>query len=297
MERQIDVLSMSLLMILCSSTGDSVSALWKHFWRNATCYEDLPNACKPLLPWVAAKLELFRIPYDSAHLPSDLTPAQLLGKRRHAWASKAINRQKAFQWSSILSSAGIDHCFIKGIACTAYNPLAQLGRPASDVDLFVDQTNWSHALKLLISLNDFLSCQSPTAQTLGGRTVEIHAISLEGKSCDLDLHRHPIPGFMHELQPFIFTRNFQFVDGLPLPSLADHLAICTLHAFAPSNLRDHSYLKYLADVLPSLGQLSAEDFVTYSRQVSCHESDTNALEQVLLLDAQVRANFRSSGLD
>lgn len=278
-----------LIQILSSSNKQVAIYLWNNLWSISPSYEDLDESCKPLVHWAAAKLEDSGIKIRTLSLPFDLTLKQLIGKIRHAWASNAIQLKKAQKYTEVLSSVGCTSVILKGVSSSIYDSVAKRGRTSQDVDLWIEPSFWSIAETALQNSGLFDSCNSLIREldSQPERLVEVHAVDYFGPHGTLDLHQHPIPGFMSDLSPFKWLSPLKRNNNLYVPSLNDHLAISCLHAFTDYNRRTKGYLKYLADVLPFLSRLDNDSRARFNFQLETHGHHSQVKGQIWYLHREL----------
>lgn len=274
-----------LIQILSSSNKQVAMYLWDNLWSISTSYEDLDESCKPLVHWAAAKLEDSGVKLATLSLPFDLTLKQLIGKIRHAWASNAIQLKKAQRYTEILSNAGCTPVVLKGVSSSIYDSVAKRGRTSQDVDLWIEPSFWCIADNALQKSGLFHSRNTLIREldSQPKRLVEVHAVDYFGSHGTLDLHQHPIPGFMSDLTSFKWLSPLKMHHNLYVPSLHDHLAISCLHAFTDYNRKTNGYLRYLADVLPFLSRLDNDSRARFNFQLETHGRHSQVKGQIWYL--------------
>ena len=278
-----------LIQILSSSNKLLAMYLWNNLWSISSSYEDLDESCKPLVHWAAAKMEGSGIKIAALTLPFDLSLKQLIGKIRHAWASNAIQFKKAQNYTQILSDVGCTPVILKGVASSVYDAVAKRGRTSQDVDIWIEPSFLCIADHALQNSDHFHS-RNTLIRELDShpkRLVEVHAVDYFGSHGTLDLHQHPIPGFMSDLAPFKWLSPLQINHNLFVPSLHDHLAISCLHAFTDYNRKTKGYLRYLADVLPFMSRLDKDSRAKFNFQLETHGHHSQVKGQIWYLHAEL----------
>lgn len=293
--RKLTTTSWILLQLLATDQPELALSLWCHLWSIVEGYESLPEACKPLIHWAVAALEAGGISLKTLPLPGDLSEAQLRGKLRHAWAGNALHASRARRWISVLNQAGCPAVAIKGLVAASQGGVARRGRTAHDVDLWVPEPLWLIAQSALQASGCFESWQLDQQHASDGSMKSVHAVEYSGSNGLLDLHRHPLPGFMDQLKSFVWSSSFRRINGLTMPSLPDHLALMTLHAFSFNNLKSDGYLRCLADVLPWLKLLDSTDRCQFDDQLLEHGAHSQVRGQIWRLHAELQNRLKAGG--
>ena len=281
MSLHIDASTLTLLGLVCATDSIVIARLWRKLWTQCPTFEALPPGSKELLPIAASHLQELGLTLAELPFPADLSSSVLLGKCKAIWARNVLVLRKAQTWSRLLRDAGVDAVAIKGVTSISRDRVLGKGRQTLDVDLLILLEQWDLAEQTLMRSGYFHSCDAPQQWSEGRGWVSIHAQHWRGDGVDLDLHRHPQPGFLTDLAPFAFLQNpVRDRYGILTPQAGDHVAILLLHAFTHANAASEACFRYFAEALRSTPTLRSSDHAALAHQLRQHDNGTRIQKQM-----------------
>lgn len=284
MSQRIHESTLTLLALVCATNPSVIERLWRELWASCSSYEALPSGSKELLPIAASHLQALGCSLAELPFPADLSSNVLLGKCKAIWARNTLVLNKAERWSRLLRDAGVEAVAIKGVVSISRDPVLARGRQTLDVDLFVPPEQWDLAEEVLKRSREFREYDAPVQWSEGRGWMHLHAQHWRGDGIDLDLHRHPRPGFLEDsrayalIQPCLREQN-----GITQPQTGDHIAIQLMHAFSHTNAASGASFRYIVEALRWLPELYSRDHEAMKVQLALHDNGTKAQKQILHL--------------
>jgi len=272
--------TLTLLALVCATNPSVIERLWRELWASCSSYEALPSGSKELLPIAASHLQELGCSLAELPFPADLSNNLLMGKCKAIWARNALVLGKAQRWSQMLQDAGVEAVAIKGVASISRDPVLARGRQTLDVDLLIPPDQWQVAEDVLKQSGDFCEYDAPIQWCEGRGWVHVHAQHWRGNGIDLDLHRHPQPGFLEDMRPFGWMQpRRKEGNGILTPEAGDHYAIGLMHAFSAPNARSGASFRYIAETLRHFRSLDYLDHKSLEDQLALHDHGTKAFKQ------------------
>ena len=282
MSQRIHESTLKLLALVCTSNPSAFVRLWRALWASCPSYEALPTGSKELLPIAASHGQAMGVSLAALPFPASLSSPVLLGKCKAICAGTALVLSKAKRWSALLREAGVEAVAIKGVASISRDPVLNRGRQTLDVDLLIPPGQWQIAEEALKQSGDFREYDAPIQWSEERGWVHVHAQHWRGDGVDLDLHRHPQPGFLEDSRPFaLMQTNQKDQPGLTQPQAGDHIAILLMHAFSHTNAASGACFRYIAEALRALPALQTSDDAAIEKQLSLHDKGIKAKKQML----------------
>jgi len=284
MSQRIHASTLKLLALVCTTNPGVIVRLWHDLWASYPSYAALPPGSKELLPIAASHCQAIGLSLAELPFPADLSSPVLLGKCKAIWARNALVLNKAQRWIALLREAGVEAVAIKGVASISREPVLNRGRQTLDVDLLVPPGEWQLAEEALKRSGDFIAYDAPLQWSEERGWIHIHAQHWRGNGVDLDLHRHPQPGFLEDNQPYAPMQPHQQGEtGITHPQAGDHIAILLMHAFSQENVASGACFRYIAETMRMFPELRISDHIAIEKQLALHDKGTKARQQILNL--------------
>lgn len=282
--------TIKLLALVHTTNPSALKRLWLELWATGSNYEALPAGSKELLPVAASHLEQLGLSLAKLPFPNDLSSRLLLGKCKAIWARNTLVLNKARRLCRLLQDAGLEAVAIKGVASISRDPALRRGRQTLDVDLLIPPEQWNHSEEVLKRSGDFREYDAPIQWCEGRGWVHVHAQHWRGDGIDIDMHRHPKPGFLEDSRPYALIQPRQKGgDGITRPQTGDHLAILLMHAFSSMNVASGACFRYIAEALTNWPEPYSTDYAVMEEQLALHDNGTKALKQMLRLKRAIEA--------
>jgi hypothetical protein len=273
--------TLTLLALACATKPSVIERLWRKLWATCPSYEALPTGSKELLPIAASHLQQQGFSLAELPFPADLSSGVLLGKCKAIWARNALVLSKAQAWSRLLHDAGVEAVAIKGVVSISRDRVLARGRQTLDVDLLIPPEQWELAEHTLKRSGEFREYDAPLQWCEGRGWVHVHAQHWRGDGVDLDLHRHPQPGFLEDTRPFALTQHPQKErNEIMCPQAGDHIAILLLHAFSHANAVSGACFRYIAETIRANPALQANNRAVMHAQLGLHDNGTRIQKQI-----------------
>jgi len=284
MSQRIHESTLILLALVCATESSVIERLWRELWASCPSYEALPLGSKELLPIATSHLQELGRSLAQLPFPADLSSNLLLGKCKAIWARNVLVLNKAQQWSRLLRDAGVEAVAIKGVVSISRDRVLARGRQTLDVDLLIPLEHWELAEHILKRSGEFREYDAPLQWSEERGWVHIHAQHWRGDGVDLDLHRHPQPGFLEDSRSFALIKRPQKErNGITSPQEGDHLAILMLHAFSEANAASGACFRYIAETIRASPVLQDSDSAAMASQLDLHDRGTKIHKQLTRL--------------
>ena len=281
MSQRIHESTLTLLALVCATNPNVIERLWRELWASCSSYETLPLGSKELLPIAASHLQELGCSLGQLPFPADLSSSVLLGKCKALWARNALVLSKAQRWSRLLHEAGVEAVAIKGVVSISRDRVLARGRQTLDVDLLIPPEQWDLAEHTLKRSGEFREYDAPLQWSEGRGWVHVHAQHWRGDGVDLDLHRHPQPGFLADTRPFLLMQHpKREKNGIMVPQAGDHTAILLLHAFSQANAASGACFRYISEALRSSPTLRSGDHAALAHHLRRHDNGTRIQKQM-----------------
>lgn len=272
--------TLTLLALVCATKPSVIERLWRKLWATCPSHEALPTGSKELLPIAASHLQELGCSLAELPFPADLSSGVLLGKCKAIWARNALVLNKAQAWSRLLRDAGVEAVAIKGVVSISRDRVLARGRQTLDVDLLIPPEQWELAEHTLKQSGEFREYEAPLQWSEGRGWVHVHAQHWRGDGVDLDLHRHPQPGFLEDLRPFTLIQQPEKEHNEIMgPRAGDHIAILLLHAFSHANAASGACFRYIAETIRTTPATQASNNLAMHAQLELHDHGTRIQKQ------------------
>lgn len=243
----------AIALRLVFAEEDEINRLWRDLWQGICSYDNLPPACRQLMPLIAGRmLECEKA--ISWERVNDLKLGFLRGLPRYTWTKSALISACLEKIARACLVDSIPIIAIKGASELLVGGKNARLRPTIDIDIMVkpqDVENFSQAIKRLGYFKKEYK-RSTIVESAIPRSFILYENAAPGFP-EIDLHLE----IDNEIDPQIqlheriWKNRLQCgaCSNLYIPSPRERYEISLVNAFRIVNWTNHAYLKYIYDVI------------------------------------------------
>ena len=267
----IDLLPKELLMLkLRFAPREKLLDLWADLWEGITDYDELPPACRALMPMVLRRLQTENVSENWKRIHG-LDLSFLVGLPRYVWTKNKIMVNQTKRIASHVGEVGIEIMAIKGIADLILGADDGMMRSTVDLDVLIRPEDFE-VFKIKMSELGY-ELENQNEKTSHIPRDEFQFVPTDGSKATVDVH-FMANKFNEEdrLTAILWKEKIPtpICTTLFVPSPREGFWLSIANAFRFHNWHYENHLKYLSDAFTYLSTIdtkSIEDIVENGRKL------------------------------
>jgi hypothetical protein len=248
-----------LILKLRFAPREKILDLWAELWHDIYDYDELPPACRALMPTVIRRMQTENVSEDWKIIHG-LDLSFLVGLPRYVWTRNKFMLNQTKRIASHVGEAGIEIVAIKGMADLISDAHDGMMRSTVDLDLLIRPEDFDLFKNKMSEIGFELQLMSEGASLM--LSDQFQFVPTDGTNSFVDLH---LMANKYQEDDRLTTMIWKgkvpsnVCPTLFLPSDRERFWLSVANAFRLQNWQYESHLKYLNDALNYLSVMNTEN--------------------------------------